>query len=305
MKKNIQTPAFVQLANSFDRFIKVRNYKTGKSKMYQNTLTEFLVWLEESGINKIREVTSKESIKYFEYLIARPKQRGEGTLSQKSIKFHLFVQGLFVLHLMENKEIENGYYIPTYGGGIQNARNILSVEEIKIVYHHAENELEKALLSVAYGCGLRRSEISALDVRDVQLNTGMIVVRKGKGNKRREVPMSDLVIVYLKKYVREERSQKLIGKSQLEEAFFINSKGKRSTGENLNDTLKKMIEQTQKFELIQKDITLHCLRHSIAYHLAENNAGIDFIRSFLGHSDINTTYIYAIKNKKRKPIVTF
>lgn len=90
----------------------------------------------------------------------------------------------------------------------------------------------------------------------------------------------------------------------MEEAFFINSKGKRASGENLNEILKKMIEQIQKYELIQKDITLHCLRHSIAHHLAENNAGIDFIRNFLGHSDINTTYIYAIKNKKRK-LVTF
>jgi site-specific recombinase XerD len=53
------------------------------------------------------------------------------------------------------------------------------------------------------------------------------------------------------------------------------------------------------------DITLHCLRHSIANHLAENNAGIDFIKRFLGHADINTAYIYAIKNKKRKPVVTF
>jgi integrase/recombinase XerD len=305
MKKTIQTPVFQQLADGFDRFIKVRNYKAGKGRMYQNTLNEFLTWLEETGITKIKEVTTKESVKYFEYLIARPKLRGEGTLSQKTIKFHLFVQGLFLLNLMENKEIENGYYIPSYGGGTQNFRNILTVEEIKIVYHHCESEFEKALLSVAYGCGLRRSEISALDVRDVQLGSGMVIVRSGKGNKRREVPMSDTVIEYLKKYIREERNQKLVGKSQMEEAFFINSKGKRSTGENLNDTLKKMIEQTKKYELIQKDITLHCLRHSIAYHLAENNAGIDFIRTFLGHSEINTTYIYAIQNKKRKPVVTF
>jgi integrase/recombinase XerD len=305
MKKTIQTPALQLLADGFDRFIKVRNYKAGKGNMYQNALTEFLIWLEESGIHKIKDVTTKESVKYFEYLISRPKQRGEGTLSQKSIKFHLFVQGLFLLNLMENKEIANAYYIPAYGGGVQKPRNILSVEEIKIVYQHCENEMEKALLSIAYGCGLRRSEISVLDMRDVQLSSGMVIVRSGKGNKRREVPMSDTVIQYLKKYIREERNQKLVGKSQMEEAFFINSKGKRSTGENLNDTLKKMIEQTQKYELIQKDITLHCLRHSIAYHLAENNAGIDFIRSFLGHSDINTTYIYAIKNKKRKPIVTF
>ena len=305
MKKSIQNKDFQKLAQGFDSFIKVRNYKSGKGRMYQNALTEFLAWLEEMGITKIRDVSTKESIKYFEYLIARPKLRGEGTLSQKTIKFHLFVQGLFLVNLMENKEIENGYYIPVYTGGIQKPRNILSVEEIKTVYQYCENEMEKALLSVAYGCGLRRSEIHALDLRDIQLNNGMLIVRSGKGSKRREVPMSDMVITYLKKYILEERNQKLAGKSQMEEAFFINSKGRRATGENLNDLLRKMIEQTGKYELIQKDITLHCLRHSIAYHLAENNAGIDFIRRFLGHSDINTTYIYAIKNKKRKPIVTF
>ena len=77
------------------------------------------------------------------------------------------------------------------------------------------------------------------------------------------------------------------------------------SGEHLNDTLKNLIESTNNYELIQKEITLHCLRHSIAFHLAENNAGIDFIRRFLGHSQINTTYLYAIKNKKRKPTTTF
>lgn len=305
MRKTIQTPEFQKLFQSFDRFVKVRNYKTGKSRMYQNTLMEFLIWLEESGIHKIKDVTSKESVKYFEYLITRPKLRGEGTLSQKSIKFHLFIQGLFVQNLMENKEIETGYYIPAYSGGIQKPRLILTVEEIKTVYLHAENEFERALLSIAYGCGLRRSEISALDLKDIQLTAGMVIVRSGKGNKRREVPMSDSVMGYLRKYIQEERNQRLIGKSQLEEAFFINSKGRRTTGENLNEILQKMIEQTGKYELIQKEITLHCLRHSIAHHLAENNAGIDFIRNFLGHSEINTTYIYAIKNKKRKPVVTF
>jgi integrase/recombinase XerD len=305
MRKTIQTPEFQKLFQSFDRFVKVRNYKTGKSRMYQNTLMEFLIWLEESGIHKIKQVTTKESIKYFEYLITRPRLRGEGTLSQSSIKFHLFVQGLFVQNLMENKEIETGYYIPAYSGGIKKPRLILSVEEIKVVYQHTENEFERALLSIAYGCGLRRSEINALDLKDVQLATGMVIVRSGKGNKRREVPMSNSVMGYLRKYIREERNQRLIGKSQLEEAFFINSKGGRTTGENLNEILQKMIEQTGRYELIQKEITLHCLRHSIAHHLAENNAGIDFIRSFLGHSEINTTYIYAIQNKKRKPVVTF
>jgi integrase/recombinase XerD len=305
MKKTIQTPAFQNLVNDFDSFIKVRNYKLGKGKMHQRAVTEFLIWMEENGITKIKLVTSKEVVQYFEYLIVRPNQRREGTLAEKTIKLHLFALGLFMENLLENKAIDTGFYIPSYSSGTQITRNILAVDEIKIVYQYCQNELEKALLSIAYGCGLRRSEIEALNTKDIQLTSGMIIVRDGKGSKRREVPMSDSVIGYVKKYLLEERYQKLEGKNQLEDAFFINNKGKRMLGEHLSNTLKKMIEQTNNYELIQRDITLHCLRHSIASHLAENNAGIDFIRRFLGHSEINTTYIYAIKNKKRKPVVTF
>lgn len=305
MEKVIQTPAFQNLFNQFESFVKVKSYKQGKGTMYQSVIKEFLIWLEESGITKIKDLTSKTSISYFEYLTTRPKQRGDGTLSEKTIKFHLFVLGLFMLELLENGEIEKAFYIPSYSGGNQKPRNVLTVEEIKMVYQHCENQQERALLSLAYGCGLRRSEIEALDTKDIQLSSGMLIVRKGKNEKRREVPMSDSVVSYLKGYLLEERYQKLLSKNQLEEALFINSRGKRTSGQNLNEMLKKMIEQTGSYELIQKEITLHCLRHSIAYHLAENNAGIDFIRRFLGHSEINTTYIYAIQNKKRKPVVTF
>ena len=242
---------------------------------------------------------------YFEYLIIRPNQTRAGTLAEKTIKLHLFALGLFMQNLLENKSIDSGFYIPSYSGENSKTRNVLTVEEIKIVYQNCQSELEKALLSVAYGCGLRRSEIEALNVKDLQFSSGMLIVRTGKGSKRREVPMSDSVISYLKNYLIEERYKYLEGKNQLETAFFINSKGKRMTGEHLGDTLKKMLEYTNNYDLIQKDITLHCLRHSIAHHLAENNAGIDFIRRFLGHSEINTTYIYAIKNKIRKPVTTF
>lgn len=305
MKKVIQTSAYKNLYNEFESFVRVRNYKQGKGKMYQGVVLEFLIWLEEKGITKIQDVNSETSIQYFDYLIARPKQRGEGSLSSKSIKFHLFVLGLFILNLLETTQIEKAFYIPSYSEVNENPRNVLSIDEVQLLYNKAQNELEKALLSLAYGCGLRRSEIHSLDVRDVQLSKGMLTVRKGKNGKRRDVPISDSILEYLKKYIIEERYQKLEGKNQLEEAFFINSKGQRMSGEHLNETLKKMIEQTNNYELIKKEITLHCLRHSIAYHLAQNNAGIDFIRRFLGHSEINTTYLYAIKNKKRKPVTNF
>ena len=117
--------------------------------------------------------------------------------------------------------------------------------------------------------------------------------------------MSDSVVVQLRKYITEERHQKLTGKNQLEEALFINSLGKRMSGQILNELLGKMMEQTGSFELVQKEITLHCLRHSIAQHLSDKGANIEFIRRFLGHTEINTTYLYTIKNKKRKPVINF
>jgi integrase/recombinase XerD len=305
MIKTIKNTAFQNLLNDFDSYVKVKNYRQGKGSMYQNAVSEFLIWLEKSGITSIRKVTGRESVSYYEHLVSRPKHRGNGTLSEKTIKFHLFALGLFVLNLLENNQIEKAYYIPSYSGESGNSRNALSVEEIKMLYQNCENDLQRALISTAYGCGLRRSEIEALNTRDIQLSRGMLIVRDGKGSKRREVPMSDMVAGHIKRYIVEERQEKLKATNQSEDAFFIHDSGKRMNGEYLNNTLKKIIEQTSSYELIQKDITLHCLRHSIASHLMEKNAGIDFIRGFLGHSQINTTYIYAIKNKKRKPETTF
>lgn len=306
MKKTIQTPAYESLLSDFESFTQVRNYKLGKSNMHKTAVTEFLLWMEENGVTNIKNVTSKEVIRYFDYLVIRPNKRREGTLSEKSIKSHLYALSLFMQNLLANKSIENGFYIPSYNGtSISKSRNTLSVEEVKTVYAYCQNDLECALLSIAYGCGLRRTELERLNLRDVQLSIGELIVREGKGSKRRVIPISDTMIEYLKKYIYTERHERLISNNSIEDAFFINTKGKRMSGEHLNDTLKKMIEQTGSYELVQKEITLHCLRHSIANHLAENNAGIDFIKRFLGHQEINTAYIYAIKNKRRKPVTIF
>lgn len=305
MKKTLQTPIYKSLIKDFESFIIAKNYKLGKGNMHKTAVTEFLCWIEERGINKIKDVNSNEVVKYYDYLIERPNQRREGTLAQKTIKLHLYALGLFLECLLENKIIETGFYIPSYSNGFSKSRNILSVEQVKILYTHCQNDFEKALLSLAYGCGLRRSELEQLNSSDVFFSTADLVVRKGKGSKRRNIPMSNTVIAYAKEYFTNERMQRLINSNQTNEAFFINPKGKRASGEYLSDTLKKIIEQTGNNDLKSLDITLHCLRHSIASHLAENNAGFDFIRRFLGHSEINTTYIYAIKSKKRKPVTNF
>ncbi|RZJ36582.1 MAG: integrase [Flavobacterium sp.] len=298
MEGQILSPAYANLYNGYESFIKAKNFKAGKGYVYQTPVKEFLIWLERHGITKIKEVTSREMLGYYQYLIERPNQRRSGSLAGRTIKLHLFSISLFLDNLLSLREIDKAFFIPRFGGDDQKPRNFLNVDEVKCLYQYCENLLDKSLLAVAYGCGLRRSELENLNMSDVQLHSGILIVRKGKGSKRREVPMSDNVLESVKKYVLDYRYQQLTER-QTEQAFFINRKGNRMSGEMLNKTLKKIIQRTQNQNIINKEITLHCLRHSIANHLMENNAGIDFIRGFLGHSFIDTAYIYAVKNKRR------
>ena len=75
------------------------------------------------------------------------------------------------------------------------------------------------------------------------------------------------------------------------------------TGDVLNTRVKRIIRKTANKELHDKNITLHCLRHSIAVHLMDNGASIEFVQGYLGHSDIDTTHLYAIRRKRKSSIL--
>lgn len=298
MKNEIQTPSYKVLFEQYKEFISAKGFKAGKTKVFETPVQEFLLWLEAKGATVIRDITTADMMAYYRYLTERPNQRRSGTLADSTIKTHLLALSFFVENLLLNRDLERAFHIPKHGSGSNEARSYLSVDEVKILYQNTANLLEDALLSIAYGCGLRRSEMEQLNTNDIQLSNGMLVVRKGKGDKRREVPMSDTVLVSIRNYIMEYRYQNLTANAS-QPAFFVNERGKRMSGERLNNILKKIIERTGNQTIIGKEISLHSLRHSIAHHLMENNATLDFIRGFLGHSYINTSYIYALKNKKR------
>ena len=66
---------------------------------------------------------------------------------------------------------------------------------------------------------------------------------------------------------------------------------------------KKIIARTNNLQLIEKNICLHSLRHSIATHLIDNGATLEFVKDFLGHSEINTSHIYARRRKIKEIII--
>ena len=286
-----------KLLEAYLRFIRVRNYSGGE-KSFGTAVTEFLEWLQQKGIYNLSRVNNGHMNEYFQYLITRPNKRLSGTLADSTINQHLFSLSLFYENLLEQNVIRKSVYIPRKNNLNSRERQILTLPQIKELYQHCNSKLETALLSLAYGCGLRRSEIHLLNVRDIQLTTGIVIVQKGKLGKRREIPMSDKVLHDLKTYITTERLEQICKYQETKEALFINSLGNRITGNHLNELVKKIIQRTGSTEIQNKHITLHCLRHSIATHLSEKGAGMEFIREFLGHSEIDTSQIYAKRRKR-------
>ena len=292
---------FETLYKEFNVFILTKNYKQGKGKMIQACVREFLFFIEAKGFITVLQIKTPEIIAYYEYIRERPNQRKEGGLSDSMIRHHLYSLRLFFDYLIETGELESSpARLPKFQLNKSKERNICTVEEIKQLYSVTETKRDRALLSIAYGCGLRRSEIQNLNTNDVILHKGLLLVRNGKNNKSRSVPLSNNVMADLKDYLIYERA-KYFTKNNYESnpSFLINNQGTRMNGAMLNDRLKELIKLTKNYTLQQKEITLHCLRHSIATHLIDMGANIEFVQALLGHAEIDTAHLYSKRRKQK------
>ena len=149
---------------------------------------------------------------------------------------------------------------------------------------------DKAILTVFYGCGLRRNEGYHLNIGDIYWERSILHVRKGKGYKERFVPLNKTNLNYLQDYVFDYRP--MLNKDKREEAFFISSRSKRMDAQSIALRLKLLQHRSNNIELQQKNIRLHVLRHSIATHLLQNGMSLEKISRFLGHSSLESTQIY-------------
>jgi len=144
---------------------------------------------------------------------------------------------------------------------------------------------DKAMLELLYAAGLRVSELTDLQLRQLHLRPGYLVVL-GKGGKERLVPLGEWAAEALKIYLEEGRTILLKGGSPQE--IFINHRGKKLSRQGVWKIIKHYALQAR----IRQNITPHMLRHSFATHLLENGADLRSLQTMLGHADISTTQIY-------------
>lgn len=151
----------------------------------------------------------------------------------------------------------------------------------------------RAIIETMYGCGLRVSELVGLQMSLVYAEEEFIVVR-GKGDKQRLVPISQVALQLIEHYVSQVR-QTLVVRRGCEDILFLNRRGGQLSRQMVFIVIKGLCEMAG----INKRVSPHTLRHSFATHLLEGGANLRAIQQMLGHESITTTEVYVHIDRSR------
>jgi integrase/recombinase XerD len=311
----IKSTHYNYLLKSFKEYLQTLGYATGTVQSWPIHLREFLHYIETSGIISILNIESSHITNFITHIKQRINKRNKGTaLSSSSINKIINAVNVFIKFINST----GGFLVESTAERAEDnigERIILSIAEIKQLYEatflpHRENSIamgqrDRAIIAIFYGCGLRRSEGKNLNITDIDLHKKLLFVKKGKGNKQRYVPIAAKHVADIKDYLQEGREwflynhnanaewncgvhgKSLVKKEQANDiAFFVSQNGIR-----MQEFYQRLAQMKTRAEL-EKNITLHGLRHSIATHLLQSGMDIEEIAKFLGHSSLASTQLY-------------
>jgi integrase/recombinase XerD len=285
------------IKNEYQQWLQTLGFS--KSIVYNYTLNanEFFLWLQHKNIIQINLLNEQHITQYFEYLQNRPNQRKQNqTLSIAHLN-KIFDAIDKLLQCLQQIGLSNilppiNYRIPQQKQERLYKIQPFTQQEIKTLqanidsafddlpYKHREIKTEelKLVFALYYGCGLRRSEGFNLCIADVDFNNKTIFIKQGKNYKDRILPINNNIYKVLENYIYNYRNLIKLNHQRLftRTSFMLNLD----------------LQHLQKTSCINKRITLHILRHSIATHLLQNGMSIENIAKFLGHSSLESTQIY-------------
>jgi len=167
---------------------------------------------------------------------------------------------------------------------------VLSRQECKELFKAPVNLKRRFLLTFAYAGGLRMNELRLVKISDVDLHRRQVHIRHGKGRKQRCVALSKLLSDKLPQYLLQVKPKQYL----FEGLTPGEPMGQRSIQYIITEALQKTS--------IQKQVSMHTLRHSFATHLLEDGVDIHTIQHLLGHADLIQTLVYLhVAQVKSKP----
>jgi len=290
MKKYIET---------YQKYLKnEKNYSDNTIISYKNDLNQLFSFIKEYKLLR------KNGIKYIDHQIMRKfivylkgKKYSKRSISRKVSTARSFFKFLHKEEIIEVNPTLN-LITPKIDKKLP---YFLYLQEIdKLIETPPRNKLsgirDRAILEILYGTGIRVSELTNLNIDDIDFNEKIIKVL-GKGSKERILPLSNPVIKAMQEYIEKRYlfNRNKFDKTINKNALFLNRFGGRLTARSIRRIIIKYI----KIAGLNKKLSPHVLRHSFATHLLGGGADLRSVQELLGHKSLSTTQIYTHITKER------
>lgn len=266
---------------AFVQYLHLKSYSANTIRTYCN---EFAVFLKTLNDTPAVSLTTSRVKDYLEYCTTALR------LSENTIHSRMNALKFYYEQVLRREKFF--YEIPRPKKHIM-VPQVLGKEEIVLILRAITNTKHKCMIMLAYGCGLRVSEVTNLKVTDIDSLRNILYIRKGKGKKDRIVNISPILLAMLREYYKEYQPKDFLFEGQ--------EKGSRYSSRSLQLIISKAKESAG----IKKGGSMHMLRHSFATHLLDKGTDVVMIQKLLGHNDIKTTLRYLhVSNKSLGNIIS-
>lgn len=273
--------------NSFLSYLKTeKSASINTIKGYSREILRLIDYFSSMGISDINLISTRILRQYFSY------SKDIRNLSPSSVSKIIAVVKSFFNYLEEDEIIVKNpsrkirvpkkvYKIPHVMSKYEVDMIIRSVDFAPLRYRKNATR-DKLILSLLYYTGIRRNELLSLNWTDVNLSKSILIIRSGKGNKDRLIPLHKKVSKLIDEYLEERLPLK-------DHALILGKQGKRMCRYSFVNLLNMYLEISG---LKKKGYSAHSFRHSFATHLIESGADIFKVQMLLGHASLDTTRIY-------------
>ena len=276
----------------FTAWQETRGYSPHTIEARERTLRVLAAWAAERGLIRVQEITRPILERWQRHLFLHRKADGEPLTVRSQLAHTLPLKAFFrwlarANHILYNPASD--LELPRIGRRLP--RNVMTVAEAEKVLAVPNLTLamgvrDRAMLEVLYSTGIRRMELIALNLYDIDRERGVVMVREGKGKKDRVVPIGVRALQWIDKDLADVRPDLACGAD--DGTLFLSAYGQALGVERLAEIVREAVNDAG----IGKRGSCHMFRHTMATLMLENGADIRFIQAMLGHADLKTTEIY-------------
>ena len=298
-----QPEGMAVMREKFLEWMGVKNYSERTVSHRQVNLNYFILWCEERGITRPADIT-KPILERYQRWLYHYKTEKEKPLSFRVQQARLIAVRMFFKWLTKNNYLlyNPASEIELPKGEQRLPKHVLTASEADQVINQADIKdplgiRDRAILEAFYSTGIRRSELAALKIYDLDRERETLIIRQGKGKKDRVLPIGERALQWITKYQEEIRPS--LAASSDEGFLFLTTMGDPLQPKHLSQLVRDYVDQAK----LGKSGSCHLFRHTMATLMLENGADVRFIQQMLGHASLETTQLYTqVSIKKLKEI---